>query len=99
MTRDDITNLAREAGGTDITSHDWTSWVGTQSTEFLERFATLVAAALRDEMWEKAMKLVAEAAAAEREACAKVVENYALGYAEPVWALKLTAAIRARGQA
>ncbi len=36
--------------------------------------------------------------AAEREACAKVVENYALGYAEPVWAFKLTAAIRARGQ-
>ena len=34
----------------------------------------------------------------EREDCAKLVENYALGYAEPVWALKLTAAIRARSQ-
>ena len=36
---------------------------------------------------------------AEREACAKVVENHALGYAEPTWAFKLIDAIRARGQA
>ena len=32
----------------------------------------------------------------EREACAKVVENHALGYAEPVWALKLIDTIRER---
>lgn len=32
----------------------------------------------------------------EREACAQVVENYALGYAEPTWAFKLTATIRSR---
>jgi len=44
MTREDIIKLTREAGGADITSHGWTSWVGTQSTEFLERFADLVAA-------------------------------------------------------
>ena len=44
---------------------------------------------------ERFAALVAEH---EREECAKVVENYALGYAEPVWAFKLTAAIRARGQ-
>ena len=31
------------------------------------------------------------------EACAKVVENHALGYAEPVWAFKLIDTIRARG--
>jgi hypothetical protein len=37
------------------------------------------------------------AQAAEREACAKVVENHALGYAEPVWAFKLIDTIRARG--
>ena len=41
-------------------------------------------------------KLIAER---EREACAKVIENYALGYAEPTWAFKLTELIRARGQA
>ena len=39
MTRDDIIRMAREAGGVDIVSNGWTSWVGTQSTEFLERFA------------------------------------------------------------
>jgi hypothetical protein len=44
MNREDIIRMAREAGGADITSHGWTSWVGTQSTDFLERFAALVAA-------------------------------------------------------
>jgi hypothetical protein len=44
MTRDDIIRLARESGGADITSHGWTSWVGVHSTEFLERFAALIAA-------------------------------------------------------
>jgi hypothetical protein len=48
MTQEDIIKLAREAGGFDITSHGWTSWVGTQSTEFLECFAKLVAAAERE---------------------------------------------------
>jgi hypothetical protein len=48
MTRDDIIRLARESGGADITSHGWTSWVGVHSTEFLARFAALVAAAERE---------------------------------------------------
>ena len=53
----------------------------------------------QDPMFEGRIKTFATlVAAAEREACAKVVENYALGYADPVWAFKLTAAIRARGQ-
>jgi hypothetical protein len=43
MNKEDIIRMAREAGGADITSHGWTSWVGTQSTDFLERFAALVA--------------------------------------------------------
>jgi hypothetical protein len=43
-----IMEMAREAGGCDITSHGWTSWVGTQSTEFLERFAELVRADERE---------------------------------------------------
>jgi hypothetical protein len=74
MTRDDITRMAREAGGADITSHGWTSWVGTQSTEFLERFAALVAAAEREacakvcdrmaersiDIWAAALESVAE---------------------------------------
>jgi len=40
--------MAREAGGADITINSWTSWVGTQSTEFLERFAALVRAEERE---------------------------------------------------
>ena len=40
----DIIELARKAGGVDINSHGWTSWVGTKSTEFLERFSALVRA-------------------------------------------------------
>ncbi len=43
-----IIEMAREAGGVDITSKGWTSWVGTQSTEFLERFVELVRADERE---------------------------------------------------
>jgi hypothetical protein len=50
------------------------------------------------EIQERLERFAALVAASEREACAQTVENYALGYAEPVWAFKLTAAIRARGQ-
>ena len=48
MTRDDIIRMAREVGGADITVNGFTTWVGTQSTEFLERFAALVAAHERE---------------------------------------------------
>ena len=48
MTQDEIIEMARQAGGIDIESHGWTTWVGTQSTEFLERFANLVAAKERE---------------------------------------------------
>lgn len=41
---------------------------------------------------------VEAAVKAEREACAKEVENYALGYAEPVWSFKLASIIRDRGE-
>lgn len=44
MTQDEIIEMVREAGGSDVGGHGWTTWVGTQSTEFLERFAKLVAA-------------------------------------------------------
>ena len=57
MTQDEIIERAREAGGSDVGGTGWTTWVGTQSTEFLERFARLVAAK-------------------EREACAKVVDDW-----------------------
>ena len=44
MTQDEVIEMAREAGGSDVGGPGWTTWVGTQSTEFLERFANLVAA-------------------------------------------------------
>jgi len=50
-------------------------------------------------MYSGALKrLVASAVEAERDACVQLVENYALQYDEPVWALKLTAAIQSRGE-
>ena len=48
MTREDIIEMAQKAGGVDIESNGYTSWVGTQTTEFFERFAALVAAAERE---------------------------------------------------
>ena len=44
MKQDEILEMVREAGGSDVGGPGWTTWVGTQSTEFLERFARLVAA-------------------------------------------------------
>jgi hypothetical protein len=67
MTQDEIIEMVREAGGSDVGGPGWTTWVGTQSTEFLERFANLVAA---------------KAAAKEREACAKLAKEYAAEYKE-----------------
>jgi len=49
MTQDEILEMVREAGGSDVGGPGWTTWVGTQSTEFLERFAKLVAAKEREE--------------------------------------------------
>jgi hypothetical protein len=48
-------------------------------------------------MYDLFMDAYMRGAEAEREACAKAVENHALGYAEPVWAFKLIDTIRARG--
>ena len=79
MISEDIIRMARESGGADITSHGWTSWVGVHSTEFLERFAALVAAA-------------------EREQCAKVCEEFqGSENDEEAWKYA-AAAIRARGE-
>ena len=44
----EILEMVREAGGSDVGGPGWTTWVGTQSTEFLERFANLVAAKERE---------------------------------------------------
>jgi len=48
---DKTIDMARKAGAVDIASHGWTSWVGTQSTEFLKRFEALVRADERNRTW------------------------------------------------
>jgi hypothetical protein len=99
MTPEDIIRMAREAGlqQRHATPTEWWCWEGS-----IERFAALVAAALRDAMWEKAMKLVAEAAAAEREACAKLAETTVCDTHLPtgvqIYGSKAAAAIRARSK-
>jgi hypothetical protein len=62
MTQDEIIEMARQAGGIDITNTlagNFTAWIGTGTPEFLEAFAKLVAQH-------------------EREACAKVCDVQAL---------------------
>ena len=44
-------------------------------------------------------RFAALVAAAEREACAQIVEREASQYAEPVWAVEIVNDIRAMGQA
>jgi len=46
---------------------------------------------------ESLERFAALVAAAEREECAKVIENVAQSYIEPVWAFTCVKAIRARG--
>jgi hypothetical protein len=46
MTQDEIIEMARQAGGIDMTNTlagNFTAWIGTGTPEFLERFAKLVA--------------------------------------------------------
>ena len=49
MTQDEIIKMAREAGGCEI-GYGSTLWVGTQSAEFLEAFAKLVASKERERL-------------------------------------------------
>jgi hypothetical protein len=70
MTKDDIIRMAREAG---------IGWLERAEgiSEFLERFANLVAAAERNRTWTQDhwTEYERSIAAAEREACAKVAED------------------------
>jgi len=106
MTNDEIIEMARQAGAEIFGHPDFATICvnGQDAHDFVEAFAKLVAEREREklrniaffDMWYQEMNA---AVLAEREACAKVVENHALGYAEPTWAFKLIDAIRARGQA
>jgi hypothetical protein len=59
-------------------------------------------AGLDPELWnytDAFERFTALVAFAEREACAKIVENEAWQYTSPVWAVEIVNDIRARGQA
>ena len=79
MTKDEIIEMARKAGGIDLTNTraNVTIWIGTGTSDFLDAFAQLVE--------EK-----------EREACAKVCDEYAIGL-ERNYSEIIADKIRARG--
>jgi hypothetical protein len=67
VTQDEIIEMARQAGGIDMTNTlagNFTAWIGTGTPEFLERFAKQIA--------EK-----------ERNACAKIADEWAVGWPHP----------------
>jgi hypothetical protein len=96
MNRDDVIRMAREAG------IPYDPWPDSAYNKNIERFAALVAAHVRETEfkpdWNKYQQGLADGAAAEREACAKVVEA-SPSYDWHRFAGEAAAAIRARGQA
>ena len=85
MTRDELNEMARQAGWSGI----YSQWVSSTERTHLTVPVTM-------EQIEAFAKLVAEKAAAkEREACAKVCE----AYQDPFCGNAMADAIRARGQA
>lgn len=82
MDKQDILMMANEAV---LWAEQGLQCVGEYHPDFDEvrdqRFAALVAAAAKAE---------------ENEACARIVENVAATYCEPVWALEIVNDIRAR---
>jgi hypothetical protein len=102
MTQDEIIETARQAGGSDVGGPGWTTWVGTQSTEFLERFAKLVAAKAFQNGYEKGIAAFNDAVLIEREACAAILDANAMACESPIMRSLLQSnaqAIRVRGQA
>ena len=98
MNREDIIRMAREASNTPIDHHATPDLFGVSQ---IERFAALVAAAERNRKdWNEYER---EIAAAEREACAKQLDEDASYYVSAGTVghtiRKCAAAIRARGQA
>jgi hypothetical protein len=103
MTRDDIIRMAREAGLTLGYSFAWDN---------LERFAALVAAATRESVkadgWRACAVgqretqhcgLLETAILVEREACARVCDDYAGSNSSPAnFSERCAAAIRERGE-
>ena len=102
MTQEEIIEMARKAGGIDLTNTraNVTIWIGTGTSDFLDAFAKMVAEHEREACIAHAMtsaeKAIDVAIKLEREACAKEVENALYGQEGCGKAAK---AIRARGEA
>ena len=90
MTRDDIIRLFEKANG-------WNPKGFENTLEDLERFANLVAAYEREEFAKHAVDIARRAIAEEREACAKVADEWVQAYEHPSKVIAET--IRKRGQA
>ena len=95
MTQDEIIEMAREAGWTDDLIE--VSFV----SPMLERFAKLVAAKAFQNGYEKGVVAFNEAVSLEREACAKVCDDYDVKYDVNTCdtAEGIALEIRARGEA
>lgn len=94
MTEDKIIKMALEAGFTP----NQNEWV---FKEMLSLFASLVESSVRDQIADEAKHIIkraeARGTAAEREACAKFIEDGYVRQFEKPWREDLAAAIRARG--
>ncbi len=92
MNRDDIIRMAREAGFVD-------GIVDIMGFDGFANFAALVAAAERKRLeataWGAGKEWIARAVEAEREACAKVCDDWPLGRDD---IYSIGQAIRARGE-
>jgi len=104
MTQDEIIEMVQEAGGSYFIKFHKIIWIGTSQTDFLERFAKLVAEKAFQNGYEKGVAAFNDAVLLEREACAKLCEQSAQNYYPVIpeasgACTHLAAAIRARGQA
>ena len=97
MTQDEIIRMAREAGFGHSNFHNGFQLLApsTICTNLLTRFAALVAAHEREKHLNLANEVAWSVALAEREACAKVVEN---DCHDDMTRAEEAAAIRARGE-
>ena len=103
MTQEEIIEMARKAGGIDLTNTraNVTIWIGTGTSDFLDAFAKMVAEHEREACIAHAMtsaeKAIDVAIKLEREACAKVCDGYSDGRHANMADL-CAEAIRARGE-
>ena len=101
MTKEDIICMAREAGAELAELPMMDAWLFAED-EYLERFAALVASAERERLTDAAMKSAEKAVdvaiALEREACAKVADEYVGQDLEHNFSALIAHNIRARGK-